>query len=61
MATCQITTEIPAHRHQRHSLIGLFTGEGHHSAKSAPSHDLFHSHLKGTLIMLIKSQVKGVR
>ncbi|KAJ8932970.1 hypothetical protein NQ314_014301 [Rhamnusium bicolor] len=45
--TCQMTTEIPPQsRHQRHSLIGLFTGEGHHGSKSAPSHEHSHSHIK---------------
>ncbi|KAG5895326.1 hypothetical protein JTB14_000598 [Gonioctena quinquepunctata] len=37
--TCQMISEVPPPRHQRHSLIGLFTGEGHHGTKSAPSHD----------------------
>ncbi|XP_056632405.1 protein unc-80 homolog isoform X2 [Diorhabda sublineata] len=44
--TCQITTEIQPMRNQRHSLIGLFTGEGLHASKSAPSHDVIQSHLK---------------
>ncbi|CAG9815242.1 unnamed protein product [Phaedon cochleariae] len=35
--TCQMTSEISQSRHQRHSLIGLFTGEGHHGSKSAPA------------------------
>ncbi|KAJ8981787.1 hypothetical protein NQ317_014803 [Molorchus minor] len=48
--TCQMTTEISQpSRHQRHSLIGLFTGEGHHGSKSAPNVDHSHSHLKRRL------------
>lgn len=49
VTTCQMTTEIPTYRHQRHSLIGLFTGEGHYGSKSAQNHDLLHSHLKGKI------------
>lgn len=49
--TCQMTTEVPPPpptRHQRHSLIGLFTGEGHHGTKSAPvPQEHHHSHIKG--------------
>lgn len=51
MPTCQMTTEL-SHRHQRHSLIGLFTGEGYHGSKSAQSHDLMHSHLKGNVVLM---------
>ncbi|CAH1139308.1 unnamed protein product [Phyllotreta striolata] len=43
--SCQMTTEVPA-RHQRHSLIGLFTGDSHHQSKSAPAHDVMHSQVK---------------
>ncbi|KAJ8917160.1 hypothetical protein NQ315_012652 [Exocentrus adspersus] len=48
-SSCQMTTEIPAPtRHQRHSLIGLLTGEGHHGSKSAPAPpDHSHSQIKG--------------
>ncbi|CAH2006087.1 unnamed protein product [Acanthoscelides obtectus] len=41
--TCQVTSEVQQPRHQRHSLIGLFTSEGHHGSKAAPA----HSQIKG--------------
>lgn len=57
--TCQMTTEVSGTRHQRHSLIGLFTGDGHHQSKSAPTHDVMHSQVKGKIpgqIILVESQ-----
>lgn len=53
-ATCQMTTEVApqGNRLQRHSLIGLFTGEGHHGSKSIPTHDVMHTQLKGNFSLM---------
>nr|CAI5820732.1 unnamed protein product [Callosobruchus analis] len=44
--TCQVTSELQPPRHQRHSLIGLFTGEGHHGSKAIPAHNFSHAQIK---------------